>query len=93
MSYKVVLMLYFPQMQEATTPAYNSDSEGDNSDDKDLHEYYTPFLVEMIPAQHSIMLYQKRMNEDENEDEDEEEEETYVAKKQQKLSAVCLEIF
>ena len=35
MSYKVVLMLYFPQMQEATTPAYNSDSEGDNSEDKD----------------------------------------------------------
>ena len=92
MSYKVVLMLYFPQMQEATTPAYNSDSEGDNSEDKDMHEYYTPFLVEMIPKEHSIMLFQKKMLEDENEDEDEEEE-TYVAKKQQKLSAVCLEIF
>ena len=79
-------------MQEATTPAYNSDSEDDDSEEKDQHEYYTPFLVEMIPATHTINLFQKKMLEDENEDE-EEEEETYVAKKQQKLSAVCLEIF
>ena len=61
MSYKLVLMLYFPGMLDSKTPAtpdYNSDSEENNfSVDKDQHEYYTPFLVEMIPSKFTVNLF------------------------------------
>ena len=57
MSYKRVLMLYFPQMQESQTPDYNSDSEDNFSVEKDQHEYYTPFLVEMVPSNYEVNLF------------------------------------